>query len=226
MADLFQSAGDAARREDALLDRDLVPLLPAVPRLEAAPDVNADLVLANETFDPVKLPAATRSAGLKKLVLRLIQVYTHGQIVWNAAVVRVLNGWDGRLRALLVEMDEHARRADARMATYLTLLDERREVAAARFSGDLDSVASRTSLVEAEISALEMRLLAQEKKLAELEAVVAKAAAAVSAVAPARNVSIAANAAEKPAAPTSVAPVSAPQHLSITATIRSLSSRR
>ncbi|MBL8113514.1 MAG: hypothetical protein JNK60_11550, partial [Acidobacteria bacterium] len=132
MADLFQSAGEAARQEDALLDRDLVPLLPAVPRLEPAPDLSADLVLANETFDPAKLPAATRSAGLKKLVLRLIQVYTHGQIVWNAAVVRVLNAWDGRLRALLVEMDEHARRADARMATYLALLDERREVAASR----------------------------------------------------------------------------------------------
>ncbi|MBL8114096.1 MAG: hypothetical protein JNK60_14545, partial [Acidobacteria bacterium] len=133
-------------------------------------------------------------------------------------VVRVLNAWDGRLRALLVEMDEHARRADARMATYLALLDERREVAASRFAGDLESVASRTSLVEAEISALEMRLLAQEKKLAELEALVARG--------PARNVSTAATAPEKPAAPTSVAPVSAPQHLSITATIRSLSSRR
>jgi hypothetical protein len=176
-------------------------------------------VLANETFDPAKLSAATRSAGLKKLVLRLIQVYTHGQIVWNAAVVRVLNGWDVRLRALLVEMDEHARRADARMAAYLALLDERREVASARFSGDLDSVASRTSLVEAEISALEMRLLAQEKKLAELEAVVAKGATAVSA----RNVSTGPSA-EKPAV--SVAPAAAPQHLSITATIRSLSSRR
>lgn len=121
------------RRYDALTEESVAPVTPGEP--------GKDLVAANATFDPVSLPPGVRFGGLKRLLLRVLGVYTRGQVLFNGAVVRAVNDLDGRVRTL----ESAARETKKRLA----LAEERRELWERRLAERVEILASRLSDVEA-----------------------------------------------------------------------------
>jgi SAM-dependent methyltransferase len=68
---------------------------------EAPPDpAAAELGAAGSRADPTVLRGPTRAAPLKRLLLRLMRVYTSGQVAFNHAATRVLHSLDARVRDL------------------------------------------------------------------------------------------------------------------------------
>ena len=71
------------------------------PPEDPRPDpVSKDVEAAASLADPTRLPASTRAAAVKGLLLRLLRVYTSGQVSFNHAAVRVLAALDARVQAL------------------------------------------------------------------------------------------------------------------------------
>jgi O-antigen chain-terminating methyltransferase len=71
------------------------------PPDEPRPDpVSKGVETASSLADPTRLPASTRAAGVKRLLLRLMRAYTSGQVPFNHAVVKILGGLDARAQTL------------------------------------------------------------------------------------------------------------------------------
>jgi SAM-dependent methyltransferase len=73
-----------------------------------------DLARAASNADPTVLPAGTRAELAKRLLLRLLRVYTSGQVIFNEAVVRLLRTLEARIEELhrfrteALERERHA----------------------------------------------------------------------------------------------------------------------
>ncbi len=108
--------------------------------------VSKDVEVAASLADPTRLPASTRAAAVKGLLLRLLRVYTSGQVSFNHAAVRVLAALDARVQAL------QRLQADALA---------RQESAAAQIGGlaaQIADLASQTACLAARIADLETHL--------------------------------------------------------------------
>jgi O-antigen chain-terminating methyltransferase len=88
--------------------------------LPAPPETSIELGSAHANLDPGRLPPATRAAPLKRAALRLMRVFTHGQVQFNRAVLGVIDRWDAHLR----ELHDHLAGALARSETRLSRLEE------------------------------------------------------------------------------------------------------
>jgi chromosome segregation ATPase len=106
---------------------------------------------------------------LKKLVLRTINVYTYRQILFNAAVVRILNRWDARLQTLSGELSGLSRRLADRANRQVALIEERRSLWESRLAGQLGALEDRTSAAESDVAELASRARAERMRLDSLE---------------------------------------------------------
>ena len=170
MSDLFQRASQSVESEKRLLDSGIEPntTAPPVALPPAWPDCSNELVQANAQYHPAALFPNTRAAGLKKLILRVMNVYTYRQILFNAAVVRILNRWDPALRTLVGEattLPELAQRLNLRIAR----LEERRSLWEARLVGRVAAVEDRTSANESDFAELRARAREDRARLDALE---------------------------------------------------------
>ena len=172
MADVFEKAVRHVEREKRLLDRDSEPgAFPdrSTPTFAPWPDCRTDLVDANAQYHPATLFPGTPAAGLKRLVLRVMNVYTYRQILFNAAVVRILNRWDERLRGLSGELVGFSRRLAERVNRQVALIEERRGVWEARLAGQLGALEDRTSASESDIAELESKARRERARVDALE---------------------------------------------------------
>jgi hypothetical protein len=172
LADVFEKAVRHVEREKRLLDREPEPPPPSdlsAPPFAPWPDCRTDLIDANAQYHPAALFPGTPAAGLKKLVLRAMNVYTYRQILFNAAVVRVLNRWDERLRALSGELSGFSRRLAERVNRQVAVIEERRSLWEARLAGQLGTLDDRTSAAEADIAELESRARKERARVDSLE---------------------------------------------------------
>jgi hypothetical protein len=172
LADVFEKAARHVEREKRLLDRDSEPAsIPdrSTPTFAPWPDCRTDLSDANSQYHPGTLFPGTPFAGLKRLVLRVMNVYTFRQILFNAAVVRILNRWDERLRGLSGELAGFSRRLAERVNRQVALIEERRGVWEARLAGQLGALEDRTSASESDIAELESRARRERARVDALE---------------------------------------------------------
>ena len=179
MADVFEKAGRHLEREKRLLDREPEPASsPETPATAFPPwpDSRTDLIDANAQYHPATLFPGTPAAGVKKLVLRAMNVYTYRQILFNAAVVRILNRWDERLRALPPELSgfsrrlaEEVNRKAGEVNRKIAVIEERRSLWEARLAGQLGAVEDRTSAAESDIAELESRARKERARVDSLE---------------------------------------------------------
>ena len=145
MPDLFERAAALVKKEQNLLERRYASLdLEASPEADPGEVPDVDLVTANERFDATVLPSRTRARFLKGLVLRILGVFTSGQVIWNAAVVRLLNALERRSR----EVESLSRRRSATLAERLKQVEERRELWETRLLERIEIVTCRLSAIE------------------------------------------------------------------------------
>jgi hypothetical protein len=172
LADVFEKAGRHMEREKRLLDREPEPASSSetsTPPFAPWPDCRADLIGANAQYHPATLFAGTPAAGLKKIVLRVMNVYTYRQILFNAAVVRILNRWDARLQTLSGELSGLSRRLTDRVNRQVALIEERRSLWEARLAGQLGALEDRTSAAESDIAELQSRARKERARVDSLE---------------------------------------------------------
>ena len=172
MADVFEKASRHVEREKKLLDRELEPppsSESSAPAFAPWPDCRTDLTDANSQYHPATLFPGTSAAGLKKLVLRAMNVYTYRQILFNAAIVRILNRWDERLRSLSGELSGFSRRLNERVNRQVALIEERRSLWESRLAGQIGVVEDRTSAVESDVAELESRARRERARVDSLE---------------------------------------------------------
>jgi hypothetical protein len=170
VTDLFQRASERLESEKRLLEPNgLGPVAP--PRLTAPswPDCSSDLFQANAQYYPAALFPDTRAAGLKRLVLRVLNVYTYRQILFNAAVVRILNRWEPALRALGAEMAGSSQRLVEWLNARIIRLEERRSFWEARLVGRVAALEDRTSSVESDLASAEARARNDRLRIDALE---------------------------------------------------------
>lgn len=189
MSDLFQRASESVESERRLLESRAEPggeSAPPAPSPPAWPDCSDELAQANAQYHPAALFPNTRAPGIKKLVLRVLNVYTYRQILFNAAVVRILNRWDTTLRALFGEAANGSQRLAQWFNVRIARLEERRSLWEARLVGRLAAVEDRTSAAESDFAELEARarddrarLDALEDSVRRLEALLARERAGV-----------------------------------------------
>jgi hypothetical protein len=168
LADVFEKAGRHMEREKRLLDREPEPASSSetsTPPFAPWPDCRADLIGANAQYHPATLFAGTPAAGLKKIVLRVMNVYTYRQILFNAAVVRILNRWDERLQSLSGELSGFSRRLAERVNRH----EERRSLWEARLAGQIGALEDRTSAAESDVAELESRARKERARVDSLE---------------------------------------------------------
>ncbi len=172
LADVFERASRHVEREKKLLDRELEPppsSESSAPAFAPWPDCRTDLTDANSQYHPATLFPGTSAAGLKKLVLRAMNVYTYRQILFNAAIVRILNRWDERLRSLSGELSGFSRRLNERVNRQVALIEERRSLWESRLAGQIGVVEDRTSAVESDVAELESRARRERARVDSLE---------------------------------------------------------
>ena len=172
LADVFERASRHVEREKKLLDRELEPPPSSdssAPAFAPWPDCRTDLTDANSQYHPATLFPGTPAAGLKKLVLRAMNVYTYRQILFNAAVVRILNRWDGRLRSLSGELSGFSRRLTDRVNRQVALIEERRSLWESRLVGRVAAVEDRTAGTETDLAELAARARSDRSRLDALE---------------------------------------------------------
>ena len=170
MTDVFARAAHTIERERRLLagqldgaaDRVDLPIAPW-------PDSSRELVDANAQYHPAALFPGTRYRGIKSLVLRLINVYTYRQILFNAAVVRILNRWDGRLRLLVTEAGGWAGRVSDWVEARIARLEERRGLWEARLAAQMAALEDRASAAESDVASLEAQIRADRIRIDALE---------------------------------------------------------
>ncbi|MFN2386934.1 MAG: methyltransferase domain-containing protein [Thermoanaerobaculia bacterium] len=86
-----------------------------VASLPEPPDLLTELGSAHANLDPARLPATTRAALLKRLFLRVLRVYTRGQVLFNESALRVLHLLDAYLRRLVPQMQDSLEKLEARV---------------------------------------------------------------------------------------------------------------
>jgi SAM-dependent methyltransferase len=123
-----------------------------------APDpLTDDLAVASASANPAVLPPETRAALPKRWLLRLLRLYTSGQIVFNHALVRIVGALDARQRSLdsrLERLDALAVRREGQTAQRLAGLENaaqaleaavrRLEIAAPRLADRIDRISPPT----------------------------------------------------------------------------------
>jgi hypothetical protein len=172
LTDVFEKATRQVERERRLLDREPEPASSSdsfAPAFAPWPDCSTDLIDANAQYHPATLFPGTPAAGVKKLVLRAMNVYTYRQILFNAAVVRVLNRWDERLRALSGDLSGFSRRLAERVNRQVAVIEERRSLWEARLAGQLGALEDRTSAAESDVAELESRARKERARVDSLE---------------------------------------------------------
>jgi hypothetical protein len=171
VADVFEKADRHVEREKKLLDREaeLPSAFDVPPAFAPWPDSRVDLTDANAQYHPATLFPGTPAAGIKKLVLRAMNVYTYRQILFNAAVVRILNRWNERLRTLSGELSGFSRSLTDRVNRQVALIEERRSLWESRLAGQLGSLEARTSAAESDIAELEARARNERSRVDSLE---------------------------------------------------------
>jgi chromosome segregation ATPase len=98
-----------------------------------------------------------------------MNVYTYRQILFNAAVVRILNRWDARLQALSGELSGLSRRLADRVNRQVALIEERRSLWESRLAGQMGALEDRTGAAESDIAELSSRARAERLRLDSLE---------------------------------------------------------
>lgn len=172
MADVFGKAARQIERERRLLESRAASVgesAPPAPSPPAWPDCSNELVQANAQYHPAALFPNTRAPGIKKLVLRVLNVYTHRQILFNAAVVQILNRWDTALPALFGEAANGSQRLAHWLNARVARLEERRTLWEARLVGRLAAAEDRTSATESDFAELEARARDDRARLDALE---------------------------------------------------------
>lgn len=171
MTDVFHRAGITLDRERKIMTREMDSHGASLPS-EAPlpwPDCSQELVDANAQYHPAALFPGTRAAGLKRLVLRVINVYTYRQILFNAAVVRILNRWDARLRLLVTETGSFSEQVAEWLEGRIARVEERRGLWEARLASQLAALEDRASAAESDVAALEARARADRARIDSLE---------------------------------------------------------
>ncbi len=161
MTDIFDRAAQVLEKERQLLEHDPAlfgPLEAPVDALAPVEIDHADLLTANTSFQPPPLPAGTRHRRLKSAVLRLLSVYTAGQIGFNAAVVRILNAWNARLSTLADDVTDRVHTVQERTNTHLWLVEQRRNRWESNFTQELKLLEDRVGELEAALLALQAQL--------------------------------------------------------------------
>ena len=90
-------------------------------------ELELNLRQANLCFNPTQVPPGTRFSLLKRLLMRVLRIYAHGQVEFNASVIRTLNqAW--RIVKQQRETIEALRRHSKHQAEFLqALIDLRTE---------------------------------------------------------------------------------------------------
>jgi hypothetical protein len=171
LTDLFERASETVEEEKRLLGgadpRATAP--PPVPAARDWPDSSTDLLQANAQYHPAALFPNTRAAGAKRLILRVLNVYTYRQILFNASVVRILNRWEPALRSLAGEAAMSTRRLTEWVNARIARLEDRRSLWEARLVGRVASVEDRTAATEADLAELLARARSDRSRLDDLE---------------------------------------------------------
>jgi hypothetical protein len=172
LTDLFQRASERIEAEKRLLESAADPAsasgLPTLPAIEW-PDTSSDLVQANAQYFPAALFPNTRAAGAKKLVLRVLNVYTYRQILFNASVVRILNRWEPALRSMVGDAASASQRLGQWLNLRILRLEERRSLWEARLVSRVAALEDRTSAVESDAAAAEARARNDRSRIDALE---------------------------------------------------------
>lgn len=172
MADVFGKAIQQVERERRLLDREPDPASPPerdAPAFAPWPDCRTELLDANSQYHAATLLPGTRAAGLKRLLLRVLNVYTYRQVLFNAAIVRILNRWDQRLRSLGGELSDSSLRLTERLNRRVARIEERRSLWEARLAGQLGALEDRTGAAESDLSELQSRARQERARVDALE---------------------------------------------------------
>src|SRR6266567_7397876 len=80
-----------------------------------APDTAPELASAAANADPATLSRGTRAAFLKRAILRVLRVYTFGQVLFNRAILNVVTSFDQILRGLLDRIEERLYSVEVRI---------------------------------------------------------------------------------------------------------------
>ncbi len=171
MTDVFHRAGITLDRERRIMTGEIDSQRPPLPA-EAQPpwpDCSRELIDANAQYHPAVLFPGTRAAGLKRLVLRVMNVYTYRQILFNAAVVRILNRWDARLRLLVTETGSLSEHVAEWLEGRIARIEERRGLWEARLASQLGALEDRASAAESDVAALEARARDDRTRIDALE---------------------------------------------------------
>jgi septal ring factor EnvC (AmiA/AmiB activator) len=99
----------------------------------------------------------------------VINVYTYRQILFNAAVVRILNRWDARLRLLVTETGSFSEQVAEWLEGRIARVEERRGLWEARLASQLAALEDRASAAESDVAALEARARADRARIDSLE---------------------------------------------------------
>lgn len=172
MPDIFRTAAEKSARDQQLLSGSVRDLLsPLDVQVVSEEDrIATELRSAASNVDPTTLSRGTRAGFLKRLVLRVMNVFTYGQVAFNRAILGVLTAWDHRFR---LQVDAISRRLDARVLEGVALLDERRALWESRLRSDVSSLEDRLSLSETDAAIANNALEEQGRSLSRLEASVA-----------------------------------------------------
>jgi len=172
LADVFGKAAQQVERERRLLDREPDPASSPetdAPTFSPWPDCRTELIDANAQYHAATLLPGTRAAGVKRLLLRILNVYTYRQVLFNAAVVRILNRWDGHLHSLGGDLSEFSLRLTERLNRRVARIEERRSLWEARLAGQLGALEDRTGAAESDLSELQSRARQERARVDALE---------------------------------------------------------
>jgi hypothetical protein len=170
VTDLFQRASERLETEKRLLESEGArPSAPPALPAPAWPDCSAELLQANAQYHPAALFPNTRAAGAKRLILRVLNVYTYRQILFNAAVVQILNRWEPVLRSFSGDAARSSQRLADWVNARIVRLEERRSLWEARLVGRLAALEDRTSGVESDVAASDARSRADRARIDALE---------------------------------------------------------
>lgn len=170
MTDLFHRATETLESEKRLLaSGDARADAPPRVQMPEWPDCSAELLQANAQYYPAALFPNTRAAWLKKLVLRVLNIYTYRQILFNAAVVQVLNRWEPAVRALGAGAGASAQRLAEWLNARIIRLEERRSLWESRLVGRVAALEDRTSAVESDVAAADARTRNDRARIDALE---------------------------------------------------------
>jgi hypothetical protein len=172
LADVFGKAAQQVEWERRLLDREPDPTSSPetdAPTFAPWPDCRTELIDANAQYHAATLLPGTRATGVKRLLLRVLNVYTYRQILFNAAVVRILNRWEVRLHSLGGELSEFSLRLTERLNRRIARIEERRSLWEARLAGQLGALEDRAGAAESDLSELQARVRQERARVDALE---------------------------------------------------------